>query len=439
MEIFVKVAQFFLSLSILVMLHELGHFCAAKLFGVRVEKFYIFFDPWFSLFKFKRGETEYGVGWLPLGGYVKIAGMIDESMDTEQLKQAPQPYEFRTKPAWQRLVIMVAGVVVNFLLALFIYSMVLFAWGEQYLPTRSLTYGVQCDSLALELGFRHGDRILTVGGHEVENFQMVAHDILLESDRRVVVARGADTLTVHVPDEALAQLVKRPLLFMPRMPFVVAEVRPDMPAARAGIRTGDRLHSINGQPAMFFDELREATSQHRGDSIRLGLLRDGQVVETTVAVTEQGMVGIMQQGDLTKFFETARKDYSLLASFPAGAQKGYATAVSYLKQLKLMFKPQTKAYESLGGFISIGKIFPGVWDWQSFWLLTAFLSIILAIMNILPIPALDGGHVLFLLYEMVVGRKPSDKFLLYAQMVGMALLFGLLIYANGNDIIRLFR
>ena len=425
MEILVKVAQFFLSLSILVMLHELGHFCAAKLFGVRVEKFYIFFDPWFSLFKFKRGETEYGMGWLPLGGYVKIAGMIDESMDTEQLKQAPQPYEFRTKPAWQRLIIMVAGVVVNFLLALFIYSMVLFAWGEQYLPTRSLTYGVNTGSYSK----------LFYASSQKNN----QHDILLESDRRVVVARGADTLTVHVPDEALAQLVKRPLLFMPRMPFVVAEVRPDMPAARAGIRPGDRLHSINGQPAMFFDELREATNQHRGDSIRLGLLRDGQVEETTVAVTEQGMVGIMQQGDLTKFFETARKEYSLLASFPAGAQKGYATAVSYLKQLKLMFKPQTKAYESLGGFISIGKISPGVWDWQSFWLLTAFLSIILAIMNILPIPALDGGHVLFLLYEMVVGRKPSDKFLLYAQMVGMALLFGLLIYANGNDIIRLFR
>ena len=439
MEILVKIAQFFLSLSILVMLHELGHFCAARLFKVRVEKFYIFFDPWFSLFKFKRGHTEYGVGWLPLGGYVKIAGMIDESLDTEQLKQPPQPYEFRTKPAWQRLIIMVAGVVVNFLLALFIYSMVLFAWGEQYLPTRNLIYGVQCDSLALELGFRHGDKILSVGGQQVENFQMVAHDILLNADRQVMVARGSDTMAIDIPESALAQLVKNPMLFMPRFPFVVAEVMPNMPAAQAGIKPGDRLCAINGEPAMFFDELREATAQHRGDTISLGLLRDGQTIEVAVGVTEQGKVGIMQSGDLTKFFETARKEYSLLASFPAGAKKGYNTAVSYLKQLKLMFKPKTKAYESLGGFISIGKIFPGVWDWQSFWLLTAFLSIILAIMNILPIPALDGGHVLFLLYELIAGRKPSDKFLYYAQLTGLALLFALLIYANGNDIIRLFK
>ena len=439
MEILIKVAQFFLSLSILVMLHELGHFCAARLFGVRVEKFYIFFDPWFSLFKMKRGETEYGIGWLPLGGYVKIAGMIDESMDTEPMKRPPQPYEFRTKPAWQRLIIMVAGVVVNFVLALLIYSMVLFAWGEEYLPTRNLTYGVQCDSLALEMGFRHGDRILLVGGREVDNFQLVAHDILLNSDRRVTVARGADTLIIDIPERALAAMVKRPVIFMPRIPFVVDELVPDMPAAQAGVRPGDQLRAIDGQPAMFFDELSQATANHRGDTIRLGLLRDGLPLELPVAVTPEGKVGIRQQANIKQFLSTAQKDYSLLASIPAGAQKGYATAVSYVKQLKLMFKPQTKAYESLGGFISIGKIFPGVWDWQSFWLLTAFLSIILAIMNILPIPALDGGHVLFLLYEIIAGRKPSDRFLQYAQMAGMMLLFALLLYANGNDIVRLFR
>lgn len=439
MEILVKIAQFFLSLSILVTLHELGHFCAARLFGVRVEKFYIFFDPWFSLLKIKRGHTEYGLGWLPLGGYVKIAGMIDESLDTEQLRQSPQPYEFRTKPAWQRLIIMVAGVVVNFVLALLIYSMVLFAWGEEYLPTRNLTYGVQCDSLALELGFEHGDRILLVGGQAVENFQMVAHDILLNADRQVTVARGADTLRIDIPERALAQLVKRPTMFMPRFPFVVDELMPDMPAAQAGIRQGDQLQSINGEPAMFFDQLSQATAAHRGDTITLGMLRDGQLLELPVAVTAEGKVGIRQQANIRLFLATAQKDYSLLESIPAGVQKGYATAVSYLKQLKLMFKPQTKAYESLGGFISIGKIFPGVWDWQSFWMLTAFLSIILAIMNILPIPALDGGHVLFLIYEIITGRKPSDKFLQYAQMAGMLLLFALLIYANGNDIIRLFR
>lgn len=439
MEILIKVGQFLLSLSILVLLHEMGHFVAAKIFGVRVEKFYIFFDPWFSLFKFKRGDTEYGIGWLPLGGYVKISGMIDESMDTDQMKKAPQPHEFRSKPAWQRLIIMISGVVVNFILAIFIYGMVLYTWGEEYLPNKNLTYGISCDSLATSLGFQNGDHILRVGGKEMDNFQQIAHDILLNENREVEVVRNADTLTIQIPESAIQALVKNPIMFIPRFPFVVDEVIPDMPAAKAGFQKDDRLIAIQNEPMQFFDQFRETTQAHKGDTIDVTVLRNNAPVTLTVAVTEDGKVGIRQQADLTKFYETAKKEYTFVEAVPAGIKKGYSTAASYVKQLKLIFKPKTKAYESLGGFISIGKIFPSVWDWQSFWLLTAFLSIILAIMNILPIPALDGGHVLFLCYELITGRKPSDKFLEYAQIAGMILLLALVVYANGNDIVRLFK
>jgi len=439
MEILVKVGQFFLSLSILVILHEMGHFMFAKLFKTRVEKFYLFFNPWFSLFRFKHGETEYGIGWLPLGGYVKISGMIDESLDKEQMKQPPQPYEFRSKPAWQRFLIMIAGVMVNVVLAIVIYCATLYTWGEEYLPTRSLKYGVSCDSLAQSIGFQNGDKILSVSGREVENFQMVAHDILLNDDRTVEVLRGNDTIKITVGEEALASLVKNPLIFIPRIPFIVDEVRPNEPAQAAGFLKGDKLLAVNNTPKQFFDEFRQAMQENKSKTVTVTVERGGQPVNLEVNVPESGIIGIVPVTDLTKFFEINRKDYTLLQSIPAGIARGTATIKSYLKQLKLIFKPETKAYESLGGFISIGKIFPGTWDWQAFWNLTAFLSIILAIMNILPIPALDGGHVLFLLYEMVSGRKPSDKFLEYAQIIGITLLLLLIVYANANDIVKLFR
>jgi len=439
MEILVKVGQFFLSLSILVILHEMGHFMFAKLFKTRVEKFYLFFNPWFSLFKFKHGETEYGIGWLPLGGYVKISGMIDESLDKEQMKQPPQPYEFRSKPAWQRFLIMIAGVMVNVVLAIVIYCATLYTWGEEYLPTRSLKYGVSCDSLAQSIGFQNGDKILSVSGREVENFQMVAHDILLNDDRTVEVLRGNDTIKITVGEEALASLVKNPLIFIPRIPFIVDEVRPNEPAQAAGFLKGDKLLAVNNTPKQFFDEFRQAMQENKSKTVTFTVERGGQPVNLEVNVPESGIIGIVPVTDLTKFFEINRKDYTLLQSIPAGIARGTATIKSYLKQLKLIFKPETKAYESLGGFISIGKIFPGTWDWQAFWNLTAFLSIILAIMNILPIPALDGGHVLFLLYEMVSGRKPSDKFLEYSQIIGITLLLLLIVYANANDIVKLFR
>ncbi|HOK60444.1 MAG: RIP metalloprotease RseP [Tenuifilum sp.] len=439
MEILIKAGQFFLSLSILVILHELGHFLFAKLFKTRVEKFYLFFNPWFSLFKIKRGETEYGVGWLPLGGYVKISGMIDESMDKEQLKQPPQPYEFRSKPAWQRLLIMIGGVLVNVILALFIYSAVLYTWGEDYLPTKSLKYGVSCDSLATELGFRNGDKILYVGGKEIENFQQIAHDILLNENRDVTVLRGTDTLNIKIAEDYVAKLVKSPIIFFPRIPFVVDDVKSGEPAEKAGFIKGDRLLALNGQSAQFFDEFKSEMQRSKGKTVRVTVERNGNPIDLNVDVPETGIIGVYPVADLGKFFELSHREYSFFHSIPAGVKKGFATISSYLKQLKLIFSPKTKAYESVGGFITIGKIFPSTWDWQAFWSLTAFLSIILAIMNILPIPALDGGHVMFLLYEIITGRKPGDKFLEYAQLVGMAILLALLLYANINDIVKLFR
>jgi len=439
MEILVKVGQFFLSLSIMVILHEMGHFLFAKLFKARVEKFYVFFNPWFSLFKFKRGETEYGLGWLPLGGYVKISGMIDESMDKDHLKQPPQPYEFRSKPAWQRLLIMSGGVLVNVVLALFIYIAVLYTWGEDYLPTKNLKYGVTCDTLALELGFRNGDKILYVGGKEIENFQMIAHDILLNENRSVTVLRGSDTVTISISDDYLAKLVKNPNLFYPRIPFIVANIKPGEPAEKAGLAKGDKLVALNGEPISFFDEFKSAMQKAKGQAVNITVERNGKPVSIAVSVPETGIIGVYHVAELDKFFEFKHNEYSILQSIPAGVSKGFATISSYLKQLKLIFSPKAKAYDSVGGFITIGNIFPSTWDWQAFWNLTAFLSIMLAVMNILPIPALDGGHVMFLLYEIITGRKPGDKFLEYAQLVGMAILLALILYANINDVVKLFR
>ena len=439
MEVLVKITQFLLSLSILVVLHEFGHFVFAKLFKTRVEKFYLFFNPWFELFKFKKGETEYGMGWLPLGGYVKISGMIDESLDKEQLKQPPQPYEFRSKPAWQRLLIMSGGVIVNFILAIFIYSMVLYAWGEEYLPNASLKYGVSCDSLAIKIGFQNGDKILAVGGKEIDNFQQIAHDILLNDARDVEVLRGTETLKIAIPDSVIPYLIKNPLVFVPRIPFIVDETEKDFPAAKAGFLKGDKLIAINGKPKTYFDEFRASMQSLKDSVANITVDRNGEKITLSVLVPSTGIVGIAPIRDLTKFFEIKKKTYSFIYSIPAGIKKGVSTMSSYLKQLKLIFSPKTKAYESVGGFITVGSIFPGSWDWQSFWSLTAFLSIILAIMNFLPIPALDGGHVLFLLFEIITGRKPGDKFLEYAQITGMVILFSLLIFANANDIIKLFR
>ena len=439
MNVIIQIAQFLLSLSILVFLHELGHFALAKLFRTRVEKFYIFFNPWFSLFKKKIGDTEYGIGWLPLGGYVKISGMIDESMDKEQMKKPPQPWEFRSKPPYQRLLIMIGGVLVNFLLALVIYSTTLYVWGEQYLPTKNVKYGIMCDSVALDIGLRNGDKILTVDHVEIENFNKIFHDVVVNSARSIQVEREGQIVDIPIGEEHLAPLLKSEVFIATRIPFIVDDFSKDSPAQAAGILVNDKVIVLNDMEIEFFDEFRTEMSDLKGQEISVGVLRDGENLTYTFNSTADGKIGVWPVGDLSRFFELQNVEYSFFQAIPAGISKGFGNAISYLKQLRLIFTPKTKAYESLGGFIKIGSFFPKVWDWRVFWEMTALLSIILAIMNLLPIPALDGGHVMFLMYEIVSGRKPGDKFMEYAQIAGMLLLLALLLYANGNDVVQLFR
>ena len=440
MEILIKILQFLLSISILVIFHETGHFVFAKLFKTRVEKFYLFFNPWFALFKFKKGETEYGIGWLPLGGYVKISGMIDESMDTEQLKRPPQPYEFRSKSAGQRLLIMLGGVLVNFILAFVIYIAVLYTWGEQYLPTKNVKYGITVDTLAYQAGLRNGDIILSVDNKEVENFQRITSTILFNNARTVKVLRNGEKINIALPLDLVPSIIRKrdPEFINVRIPFYIADFAKESEGRKAGLSKGDKIIGINDEKTDFFDEFKSKIILHKKDSIKVSVQRNGKVFIIPAYVPESGLLGIRPESDLSKFFELKNINYGFFAAIPAGIERGYSTIILYLKQLKLIFSRNTKGYESLGGFLTIGSIFPGEWEWASFWSLTAFLSIILAIINVLPIPALDGGHVLFLLYEIITGRKPNDKFLEYAQIIGMILVFSLIIYANANDIVRFF-
>lgn len=443
MDILIKVLQLLLSLSILVVIHEFGHFAAAKLFKTKVEKFYLFFDPWFSLIKFKKGDTEYGVGWLPLGGYVKIAGMIDESMDKEQMSQEPQPWEFRSKPAWQRLIIMLGGVIMNVVLAILIYIVMMAAFGEQYLPTSSVKYGIQVDSMGIEMGLQTGDKILSIDGNEVENFMRIPAYIIMEQAKTVQVNRNGEFVDVQIPSGFLANLIKseNPGFIMPRMPVRISRFDKKSTAADAGLQKNDWIIAVNGKEVTYFDRFRifsDSVKKHSSESLEILVDREGERLTYQVDVTEEGLVGIEVGADPENDFVWTNKKYGIIAAIPAGFKKANDGIANYLKQLQLLFAPEVQAYKSVGGFMRIGSIFPATWDWIRFWELTAFLSIMLAVLNILPIPALDGGHVLFLLYELIARRAPSDKFLEYAQMVGMLLLFALLILANGNDIYHYF-
>jgi regulator of sigma E protease len=442
MTILIKILQFVLSLSILVIIHELGHFTMAKLFKTKVEKFYLFFDPWFALFKFRKGETEYGVGWLPLGGYVKIAGMIDESMDKEQMKLPPQPYEFRSKSSAQRLLIMVGGVLFNFILAMIIYVLILFAWGETYLPTGNVKYGIVTDSVGYAMGLRNGDKIVSVDNHQIENFLQITPDIVLNERKTIQVIRDGQVLDIPIPKEVIAKMIKGRGQIDPRTPFspfTISAFGKESPAKTAGVREGDELVGIDSIRFAYFDEFQQYLKENKDHPVVLNVKRKEDTINISVQPTDAGLLGVSRGISMDQIFELKTIKYGFFESIPAGLHKGFKTIADYLKQFKLLFSKHTKAYESLGGFITIGNIFPGIWDWQSFWNLTAFLSIILAVMNILPIPALDGGHVMFLLFEVITGRKPSDKFLEYAQIAGMVILISLLILANGNDILRLLR
>jgi regulator of sigma E protease len=437
--ILIKAAQLILSLSILVVLHEFGHFMFARLFKTRVEKFYLFFDPWFSLFKVKKGDTEYGVGWLPLGGYVKISGMIDESMDKEAMKQPPKPWEFRSKPAWQRLLIMLGGVMMNFLFAMIIYIGVLYAWGETYLPTDNVPFGIEVNEVGKEIGFQNGDKIISVEGNHVENFMKIIPTIVLDDARTVQVQRDGKIINIEISDADLAMLLKSKEVMTWRKPFdiQVGNIVNDSPADEAGLQKGDVFVSIDGKQFEYYDQFADYLNSKKNETVTLTLLRDGNELTQPISVTDEGKLGFYPVFSNPEIFQLATINYGLLESVPAGINRGVQITKDYLKQFKLFFRPETKAYESLGGFATIGNIFPATWDWESFWTMTAFISIILAIMNLLPIPALDGGHVMFLGFEMISGRKPGEKFLEYAQIAGMVLLLGLVLYANANDIIKM--
>lgn len=447
MEILIKASQFILSLSLLIVLHELGHFIPAKLFKTRVEKFYLFFDYKFSLIKKKVGETVYGIGWIPLGGYVKISGMIDESMDKEQLQQPVQPWEFRAKPAWQRLIIMLGGVFVNFVLGIFIYIMLMWAYGEQYLPNESLKDGVWVqDSLASNLGLETGDRILTVDGNKVEKFSALTLEFINGSNYQI--ERNGEVIEKEIPTNFISQLMDRgkdagPLLY-PRYPFTIGQISKDSPNFNSQLKVKDIITSINGNKIDYYDEAEAILANYKGEKVSATVLRGNETKTIDLQVTNEGKIGVVFSTisfkDLEKlgYYTLANKEYSFLESIPAGWNKSWKTLTDYVKQLKKIFNPSTGAYKGLGGFISIGSIFPDEWSAQSFWNITAFLSIMLGFMNLLPIPALDGGHVVFTLWEMITGKKPGDKFLEYAQVTGFIILIALLLFANGNDIFRLF-
>ncbi len=437
----IKALQFILSFSILVTLHELGHFVTAKWFGCRVEKFYLFFNPWFSLWKKKIGETEYGIGWVPFGGYVKISGMVDESMDKEQMKLPPQPYEFRSKPAWQRLIIMIGGVVVNLLLGFFIYAMMLWSWGEEYVPANQMTYGIAADSLAQTIGLKDGDKILSVDGKYVEKFKAIPFNVILDDAKSLQVDRNGEKLDISIPDKFAGTLIRyKDLNFIDvRIPFTAIDSVIDTSVARkAGLMKGDKIIKLNETRVEFFNDFKRQIAANKGKQIALTYLRGNDTLTTSLTVPQAGAIGLFN-ADPSKLIKVKEIKYSFLESFPAGFHKSIETLRSYWLQLKLIFSGKVKASESVGSLISIGNMFSSQWDWQNFWSLTAFFSIVLAFMNILPIPALDGGHALFCIIEIITGRKPSDKFMEYAQMAGMVLLLGLMAYALGLDFWRLFK
>lgn len=438
MEVFlIKAAQLILSLSILVVLHELGHFIPAKLFKTRVEKFYLFFDVKFSLFKKKIGETVYGIGWLPLGGYVKIAGMVDESMDKEQLAQPEQPWEFRSKPAWQRLIIMIGGVTVNLLLGFFIYAMILFTWGQDQLKPESIKEGFAVSPTMRSYGFQDGDIVTAVDGETLESVADLSKYLLLRNVKNLTVkSQDGAVRTLSVPDSLGKMLFARGEMtpFSLKVAPIIDTVVAGMPAAKAGLQKGDKILSIGGEPIYYFSDVTPALTKAADDKpIAFAIERNGEAKTLYVSPNKEKKIGVNGVTPSSELSVT-HKDYSLGEALTHGVAYGYGVLRDYVAQFKFIFTK--KGASQVGGFGSIGNLFPSSWNWLAFWHITAFLSIALAFMNILPIPALDGGHVVFLLFEMATGRKPSEKVLEYAQMVGFVILISLLLYANGNDLYR---
>ena len=440
----IKTLQVILALGILILVHEFGHFFFAKLFGIRVDKFFLFFDAggfkllstktgWFArLFpKATQWETEYGIGWLPLGGYCKIAGMIDESMDTEHLKTEPQPWEFRTKPAWQRLLVMAGGVLFNFIFAVMTYSTILGIWGEAYIKNDG--NGIYVNELAYEMGFRNGDRILAFDDYIPEDFSMLQADLVRENTHRVTVLRQGDTLNIYIDQNMIGEVLQNPGMFSLAHPFIVSSVAENSLNKEADLQSGDRIIAIDSMRTEFVQDAWKILGEKKGGQVLATITRQADTLTRTMQVDTSGMLGVYLQSP-----EVQTREYTFLSAIPAGFTKTFSTIGGYLKDLKLVFTPKTEAYKSVGSFIAIGQIFPSAWDWHAFLSIIALLSIMLAVMNLLPIPALDGGHIVFTLYEMITGRKPDDRFLMVTQMIGMILILGLMFLAIGNDILRFF-
>jgi regulator of sigma E protease len=434
MGVFVQVSQFILSLSILIILHEAGHFTAARIFKIKVEKFYLFFDPWFSLFKYKKGDTEYGIGWLPLGGYVKIAGMVDESMDKEQMKLPPQPWEFRAKPGWQRLIVMVSGVTVNFLLGFIIFTSLVYKNGTSYLPIKNIKYGIYCDSLATKVGLRNTDTIVGVNGKTITRFDSVMQDIIFEKAQSIQVKREGKMVNLPISQENLAAILGDLKGFIePLYSLSIDSVLPGSIAEKAGLKKGDHIAKID-TVATYFQTTIATFQKFKNKDVLLSIVSNGNIHTVPIHVSDSGKIGIAFLPDT---LQLVHAKYTLLESIPVGVHNTFGTIGKLAKQLNILFTVKG-ASKQLGGFYSIGKSYSKVWDWGLFWALTAFISVMLAFINILPIPALDGGHVMFLLYEMLTGRKPNEKVMEYAQLAGMVLLLTLMVYANGLDIGRIF-
>lgn len=433
MDIVIKILQFVCSFTLLVLVHELGHLMFGKLFGVRVEEFRIFFGkPWV---KWRWGETEYGIGWLPFGGFAKLSGMVDESMDTQSLKSEPQPYEFRAKPAWQRLIIILGGVMMNVVMAFFIYVGISLAWGDKYISNSEMPYGYVYSDYAKELGFADGDKIISIGGEPIEDFADIMTSLLIESDKTTIVERGGQHRVIEIPVQSVMELSEQTDFLAPRVPFEVASVAKGMGAESAGVMVGDKVVGVNGNDARFYDQIAPILSSFAGDTVTLSLMNGSELREVRVAVNSEGQIGV---GLSSESIPVRVQNYNLWQAIPRGGERVVEEMSDYWKQLKMIVRPQTEMYKAIGGPIAIGGIFPGQWNWLNFWKITALLSVVLAIMNVLPIPALDGGHALFILIEMITGRRPSDKLLIVAQAIGMGLLFLLMFYATFNDIARLF-
>lgn len=435
MDILLKTIQVILALSVLVLVHELGHFIFAKMFRIRVDKFYLFFDAGgFALFRFKpkNSDTEYGIGWLPLGGYCKIAGMIDESLDTESLKSEPKPWEFRSRPAWQRLLVMAGGVLFNFIMAIVLYISILAQWGESYISNENNCIFV--NDLAYDMGFRNGDRILMFDDYVPEDFGMLQADLARQTAHKATVLRDGDTLDIYIDHNMIGDVLNTPGMFSLAVPFVIEDIPETSVNYGSGLMKGDRIVSIDGTGINFVQDSRPLLEKHSGQEVDIVAVRDGDSLAMSLQVDTAGRLGVY-----TQIPGIRTKEYSVLEAIPAGFRLTFSTIGGYLQDLRLVFTPSTEAYKSVGSFISMGQIFPGTWDWYRFISILALLSIMLGVMNLLPIPALDGGHIVLLIYEMITGRKPGDRFLEITQVIGMFLLLALMILAFGNDISRLFR